>query len=196
MSRAPRLSPITELQWDHIFGILDGACYGSNATQVAWTWLSSNGCVMKLSTFYERLRKERRARIEKAAAGAAEAAAAATAVEPMRDSVPLVGSSFVQEGATEPPSAHGGLAAPPARTDVDGEPCAPHDVGQLTALTDASAGLAPAAVKRPVPVSFDDPGGAAKASRAEGAGSVSPGGNADESVERARCLHGTHPRNT
>jgi hypothetical protein len=36
MSRAPRNSPITEQQWEHIFGILEGACYGSNAVQVAW----------------------------------------------------------------------------------------------------------------------------------------------------------------
>ena len=62
MSRAPRNSPITEHQWEHIFGILDGACYGSNAVQVAWMWLRSNGCVVQLPTFYERLRKERRAR--------------------------------------------------------------------------------------------------------------------------------------
>jgi hypothetical protein len=78
MSRAPRNSPITEHQWEHIFGILDGACYGSNAVEAAWKWLRSNGSVMQLSTFYERLRKERRARNERAAAGAAEAAAAAT----------------------------------------------------------------------------------------------------------------------
>ena len=116
MSRAPRNSPITEHQWEHIFGILDGACYGSNAAQVAWTWLRSNGCVMQLPTFYERLRKERRARNEKAAAGAAaagaaEAAAAATAALLMVDAVPLAGAFFVAEGATEPPAAHGGLAA-------------------------------------------------------------------------------------
>jgi hypothetical protein len=114
MSRAPRNSPITEHQWEHIFGILDGACYGSNAVQVAWKWLRSNGSVMQLPTFYERLRKERRARNERAAAGAAEAAAAATAAVLMVDAVPLVGASFVQEGAPEPPAAHGGLAAPPA----------------------------------------------------------------------------------
>ena len=98
MSRAPRNSPITEHQWDHIFGILDGACYGSNAVQVAWMWLRSNGCVVQLPTFYERLRKERRARNEKAAAGAAEAAAAATAAVLMVDAVPLGGASFVAEG--------------------------------------------------------------------------------------------------
>ena len=98
MSRAPRNSPITEHQWEHIFGILDGACYGSNAVQVAWEWLRSNGSVMQLSTFYERLRKERRARNERAAAGAAEAAAAATAAVLMVDAVPLGGASVVAEG--------------------------------------------------------------------------------------------------
>ena len=73
----------------------------------------------------------------------------------------------------------------------------------VAVASDASAGPSPAAVKRPLPVGFADSYGPAKASKAEGADatedsadSVSPGANADENVERARGLYGTHTRST
>ena len=139
MSRAPRNSPITEHQWEHIFGILDGACYGSNAVQVAWMWLRSNGCVMQLPTFYERLRKERRARNETAAAGAADPASTSAAHAADRGSADGDGgSSNVQNGKrardeSDADADHTPKAARSEATDAEASSSAscPNEVDQV-----------------------------------------------------------------
>jgi hypothetical protein len=92
---------------------------------------------MCLRTFSKlvRIEKEQRridAEKEKQRRLDAEAAAMrAPPAVPIVDGMLLVGASFVAEGPTVPPAAHGVLAAPPARTDAGDDPlaCAPHDVG-------------------------------------------------------------------
>ena len=127
-----KLPPITDSQWIHIMQLLAREdYYGARGTVRAWQWLTSQGRTMSLRTFQSRLRiekEQRRIDAEKEMQRRLDAEAAALRAPPavpIVDGMPLVGASFVQEGAPEPPAEHGGLAAPPART----EPCAQHDLG-------------------------------------------------------------------
>ena len=108
-------TPPTEAQWAHIFGMLEG---GWGAVQRAYTWFRTQATSdMCLRTFKALLSKEKARRLQMQAAPPAV---------PIVDGVPLqgVGASLVAEGATAPPAAHGGRAAPPARSDADADPLA------------------------------------------------------------------------
>ena len=118
----PKLPPITDSQWAYIMELLARAdYYGARGTERAWQWLASEGSTMSIKTFRNRLREEKeigRPRAEDV-----------TPAVPMLDAVPLGAASFLEEGATLPPAAHGALVAPAEPTVADA-PRAPLGVGR------------------------------------------------------------------